>query len=132
LPSKQAITFPALGAPGSALIVTVTGVRVALSHRSHQSWLPHTQCKFQLQCLMVLWSYCHRSRRLYQTTLSPAPAVALPVVNVAIKTGDHIPALGAPGSALIVTVTRVRVALLASGRIILGRRIRSVSSNRSA
>jgi hypothetical protein len=31
LPSKQVITFPALGAPGSALIVTVTKVRVALS-----------------------------------------------------------------------------------------------------
>jgi hypothetical protein len=32
LPSKQAITFPALGAPGSALIVTATKVRVPLSH----------------------------------------------------------------------------------------------------
>jgi hypothetical protein len=48
---------------------------------------------------------------VYQTTLSPAPAGRTAGVNNAIKTGDHIPALGAPGSALIVTVTKVRVAL---------------------
>src|SRR5258705_9146859 len=83
--------------PGSALIVTVTVVRVALSQPVAAILAAAYAENVTAHVSTPATHTFPPPASAYHTTLSPAPAVALPVCATPSKQAITLPALGAPG-----------------------------------